>query len=236
MGVVCTGFLLGRFLEIYILAYHIGGFPGGTSGKEPACQCRNHKRCCLDPWVRKIPWRRAWQPTPVVLAGESHGQRSLMGYSSRGLQSGTQLSDWTIATVWARSPHQRAPWMGRGTSGAEESWELVWTGQAQRAWCRNLPLFCDGPGPRGILFILKLFVLFWSTVDWQGCNGFRCTAERLSRRHIEEIKPTVIWGQSVIKEDFVISLCISVRRMSIALNVYRFIQDLSSKMAEPSLI
>ena len=35
----------------------------------------------FDPWVRKIPWRRAWQPTPVSLSGESHGQRSLVGYS-----------------------------------------------------------------------------------------------------------------------------------------------------------
>ena len=40
------------------------GFPGGTS-KEPACQCRRHKRHGFDPWVRKIPWRRAWQPTPA---------------------------------------------------------------------------------------------------------------------------------------------------------------------------
>ena len=34
----------------------------------------------FDPWVREIPWRRAWQPTPVFLPGESHGQRSLAGY------------------------------------------------------------------------------------------------------------------------------------------------------------
>ena len=33
------------------------------------------------PWVRKIPWRRLWQPTPVFLSGESHGQKSLVGYS-----------------------------------------------------------------------------------------------------------------------------------------------------------
>ena len=33
------------------------------------------------PWVRKIPWKRTWQPTPVFLPGESHGQRSLAGYS-----------------------------------------------------------------------------------------------------------------------------------------------------------
>ena len=38
----------------------------------------------FDPWVRKIPWRRAWQPTPVFLPEESHGQRSLAGYSPWG--------------------------------------------------------------------------------------------------------------------------------------------------------
>ena len=54
-------------------------FPGGTGGKDPACQFRRYKRCRLDPWIGKIPWRRARQPTPVVLPGESHGQRSLAG-------------------------------------------------------------------------------------------------------------------------------------------------------------
>ena len=57
------------------------GFPGGISGKESICQCRRHKRCRFNTWVRKIPWRRKWQPTPVFLPGESHGQRSLAGYS-----------------------------------------------------------------------------------------------------------------------------------------------------------
>ena len=38
----------------------------------------------LDPWVEKIPWRSAWQPTPVLLSGESLGQRSLVGYSLGG--------------------------------------------------------------------------------------------------------------------------------------------------------
>ena len=40
--------------------------------------------CNADPWVRKIPWRREWQPTPVFLPGESHGQSSLVGYSPWG--------------------------------------------------------------------------------------------------------------------------------------------------------
>ena len=38
----------------------------------------------FDPWVRKIPWTRRWQPTPVFLPGESHGQRSLAGYHPKG--------------------------------------------------------------------------------------------------------------------------------------------------------
>ena len=42
------------------------------------------RRPGFDLWVGKIPWRRAWQPTPVVLPGESHGQKSLGGYSPRG--------------------------------------------------------------------------------------------------------------------------------------------------------
>ena len=62
--------------------FHFSGFPGGTIGKEPACQWRRHKRHGFDPWVGKIPWRRKWQPTPVFLAGESHGQRNLEDYSS----------------------------------------------------------------------------------------------------------------------------------------------------------
>ena len=57
---------------------------GSIRSKEPACQCRRHKRLGLHPWVGKMPWRRAWQPTPVFLPGESHGQRSLVGYSPWG--------------------------------------------------------------------------------------------------------------------------------------------------------
>ena len=63
----------------------------GASGKEPACQCRRHKRHGFNPWVRKIPWRRAWQPIPVFLPGKSHGQRNLEGYSSRVAKSQTRL-------------------------------------------------------------------------------------------------------------------------------------------------
>ena len=45
----------------------------------PQCQ-----RPGFDLWVGKIPWRRKWQPTPVLLLGKSHGQRSLVGYGPWG--------------------------------------------------------------------------------------------------------------------------------------------------------
>ena len=49
------------------------GFPGGASGKEPACQCRRHETRGFEIWVGMIPWRKARQTTPVFLPGESQG-------------------------------------------------------------------------------------------------------------------------------------------------------------------
>ena len=57
------------------------GFPGGASGKAPACQCKRRRRRGFAPCVRKIPWRRAWQSPSVFLPEESHGQWILVGYS-----------------------------------------------------------------------------------------------------------------------------------------------------------
>ena len=49
--------------------------------KKSTCQCRTLR---FDHWVEKIPWKRKWQPTPVLLPRKSHGQRSLVGYSPWG--------------------------------------------------------------------------------------------------------------------------------------------------------
>ena len=56
------------------------GFPDGASGKGSTSQHMRNKRHVFSPWVGTIPWRRKWQPTPLFLPGESHGQRSLAGY------------------------------------------------------------------------------------------------------------------------------------------------------------
>ena len=53
----------------------------GANDKESDCQCRKHKRWGFRHWIGKIPWRRSWQPTPVLLPGKLNGQRRLAGYS-----------------------------------------------------------------------------------------------------------------------------------------------------------
>ena len=80
------------------------GFPGGSNlplmGKRPG----------FDPWVGKIPWSRAWQSTPVFLPGESHGRRSLVGYSPWGhkeLDMTERLS--TAQPSTALTPHTDHP-------------------------------------------------------------------------------------------------------------------------------
>ena len=52
----------------------------------------------FDPWVGKIPWRRKWQPTAVFFPGESHGQRSLVGYSPWGRKE-SDLTEWLILSL-----------------------------------------------------------------------------------------------------------------------------------------
>ena len=71
---------------------YVRGFPGDSGSKEPVCQCRRGRRCRFDLYIRKISWNRKWHPTPVFLAGKSHRQRSLAGYSPGATESQTGLS------------------------------------------------------------------------------------------------------------------------------------------------
>ena len=66
-------------------------FTGCASGKVPACQFRRHKRHGFYPWVQKIPWRRAWQPTSIFLPEETQAKSSLTGYIVHGV---TQCWTW----------------------------------------------------------------------------------------------------------------------------------------------
>ena len=72
----------------------------GSGSKESACNAGDLD----DPWIRNIPWRREWLRTPVFLSGESHGQRSLAGYSPSGRkESGMTEHQAHVHTTYPQS-------------------------------------------------------------------------------------------------------------------------------------
>ena len=85
-------------VEIWWELVCVHGLPRWHSGKKSACQCRRHKRHELNPWVRKIPWSRKWQPVSVLLPREFHRQKSLGGYTPWSLKE----SD---TTKWLSTEH-----------------------------------------------------------------------------------------------------------------------------------
>ena len=74
--------------EILIISVSFHRLPWWLRGLSLCPQCRSPR---FDPSVRKIPWRRQWHPTPVLLFGESHGGRSLVGYSPQGRKKSDRI-------------------------------------------------------------------------------------------------------------------------------------------------
>ena len=81
--------------HIYIKWYAYIGASLWLRWSRICLQCR---RPWFDPWIRKIPWRRKWPPTPVLLPGESHGQRSLEGYRPWGRQE-SDTTEWLTLSL-----------------------------------------------------------------------------------------------------------------------------------------
>ena len=84
-------------------------------------QCRRpqrRERCGFYPWVGKSPWRRAWQPTPVFLPGESHGQRSLVGYRPWSHKELDMLKGLSMARI---GMNNKLPYMSQSTYLKESS-------------------------------------------------------------------------------------------------------------------
>ena len=82
-----------KYLSLLVVMVVVGS-PRWLSGKEFACQCKRRK---FNPWVRKIPWSRKWQPAPVILPGKFQGQRSLAGYRPWSCKE-SDMSD--LDTTW----------------------------------------------------------------------------------------------------------------------------------------
>ena len=93
-------------------------FPGGSDGKRVSLQCRRPR---FDPWVKKIPWQRKWQPTLVFLPGKFHGWRNLVGYSLWGHKE----SDTTEQLRF----HFSLSCTGEGNVDTQTPW-AVWYGWA----------------------------------------------------------------------------------------------------------
>ena len=73
-----------KFPQSKIWISDIHSFHSDSAVKNLPAMQETRQKCGLHPWVRKIPWRRKWQPSPAVLPGKSYGQRSLAGYSPWG--------------------------------------------------------------------------------------------------------------------------------------------------------
>ena len=105
---VCFIFILFIFPEIFYVYQNmfILGLPCWLSGKDFACQCGRYR---FDPWVRKISWRRKWQPTPVFLSRKSHEQRSLAVCSPWGRRKvghdwvTKQQQQWCLYSVFYKN-------------------------------------------------------------------------------------------------------------------------------------
>ena len=93
-----------------------GDFPGGSDGKASAYNAGPR----FDPWVGKIPWRREWQPAPVLLPGKSHGWRSLVH----------SMGSWTffesLCGQEADNDGRCSVWMGEMDMGKKVP-QLLWS-------------------------------------------------------------------------------------------------------------
>ena len=123
------------------------GFPGG---KESSCQFLRFRRHGFNLWVRKIPWRKKYQLTPVFLPGKFHGQRSLVGYRpwgckqsdmTEGLSVHARTHTHTLTHIHAHTHthtrtrtlvHQRG-WGGLGLVAAL-LWKESFTSRGKEPW------------------------------------------------------------------------------------------------------
>ena len=109
------------FKDIYIYIYTY------LERASLVAQMEKNLPAVFDPWVGKISWRRKWQPTPVFLPGEFHGQRSLVGYSKWGRKE-LDTTERHTHTLWKQdSPFEISlggswPYFASVSSVSRSSW------------------------------------------------------------------------------------------------------------------
>ena len=113
-------------------------------------QCKKHG---FNPWVRKIPWRRKWQPTSVFLPGEFHGQRSLVGYSPWGYRE-SDTTEWLTLSLFS--------WRKKG--------EMTTWWKSKREVAQSFPTLCNpmdcSPPGSSVHGILQARILEWVAISF----------------------------------------------------------------------
>ena len=128
-----------------------------------------------DPWVRKVPWRRAWQPTPVFLLGESHGQRSLAGYSPRG---GTEL-DTTEHTHAGSYSHLQDTMEVSLEGRVRATLTLKWGRKRLLVQCPKVTgaRFILGTAENPVVHAESSDLIQRAAVNWRGTTSLLCLRE-----------------------------------------------------------
>ena len=177
-------------------------------------QCRGHRRQGFHPWVRKIPWRRKWQPTPVILLGQSQRQRGLgttksqTGVSTASGQAGGNLPHMVLLSLFASAgcvSSQGNLIVGRGTRNlghwVREAPHLI-PSQARLTWnclkTRNNPPHWNC----GFCLVLKQYL---ACLKYQNINNTLLLWQWLSTRQF--YSPRHIWQG---EETFLIA-CLSIQ-------------------------
>ena len=172
------------------------GFPGGASGKEPACQCRRLKTHGFDPWVGKIPWRRKWQPTAVFLLENPMDRGAWQPTVHRIAKSRTWLQRLSAARdvsthEWGRV----AGWIytRRGCSGLlnlegerSEFYRKGWTNRRKHQRTLKLDLSQSENGKSLKLQSKETDVSKWGTKElpWK-CGLWRGSGRREDRKELQ---------------------------------------------------
>ena len=149
------------------------GFPGGWDGKESAHSEEDPGR--LSSWVRKIPWRREWQPTPIFLPGESHGQRNLAGYSPSGRKEWDTTEQLTLTYMQSKTRHKWIHLQNRKRLTDTEN--RLWLPRGWAVWGRGMDWEFGVSG-------CGVFIVNWRIIASQCYIGFCCTTMWVSYKHI----------------------------------------------------
>ena len=147
--------------ESYCLLPLEMSFPGGSVVKNPP----GMQEPWVDPWVRKVPWKKAWQPTLVFLLRKSHGHRSLAGYSPWGWKG----SNMTESTEHIRTTRKK--YIYRYTNKVNESCSVV----SDSLWLHGLYSPWNSPGQNTDVGNLSLLQGIFLN---QEPNGVSCLAGR----------------------------------------------------------